>query len=505
MTRAIWILNDQCDLNNTALKRATPDDLIFMAESFHDLDGAFAHQKRTAFILAVNRSFSQTLTTLDYRVHVVPFQAAGSKSQLELLIELTRLHRVTEVLLMTPKDVVHREIVKEIHDFTVTLLRDSNLISDERIEITAFKERSFRMERFYQSMRKKTGLLMQNGLPIEGQFNFDQANQNGLKQIPQPIKRIRHPKSEVLNNVLLDVKMHFSHQLGQLEPFHFAITAAEAQIEQQQFIDEILPLFGHYQDNIVLEDAYLYHSLLSAYLNIGLLDPFALCQKVQTAYLEGRCSIASAEGFIRQVLGWREYIFYQYQVLMPHLEHMNFLKAQRPLPSFYWTAKNNMRCIENAVQNTLTHAYAHHIQRLMVLANFANLAQIDPFQVHQWFLGVYADAYAWVEMPNTLGMGLYADGGRIASKPYVSSAAYLHKMSNACESCAYRYKELLGEKACPFNALYWDYIRRHQSEFVSNPRMTMMVATYQKFNNDKKEAINQQAKWIFQLLDRSLL
>ena len=505
MPKAIWILNDQCNLNNSALQQAELGDIIMMAESYHDLDIAYAHQKRTAFILAVNRTFAEMLRNRHHRVHYIQFNQTDSRGQLQLLIAHTLELQINKVILMMPKDFYHREILSHTYNLDISFTKDSNLISDESIERKAFMNNAFRMEKFYQSVRKKTGLLMQDGLPVGGQFNFDRQNQNRLNRIPQPIKRIRHTKSNLLKGVLADVKQIFSHQLGQLEPFHFAITASQAQIEMRQFINDILPEFGYYQDNIVLEDAYLYHSLLSTYLNIGLLNPLELCLKVQDSYQQKHCSIASAEGFIRQVLGWREYMFYRYISLMPQLEQMNKMNAHHPLPSFYWTAQTKMKCLANAVQNSLTHAYAHHIKRLMVLANFANLAQIDPYQVHQWFLGIYADAYSWVEMPNTLGMGLYADGGTIASKPYISSAAYIQRMSNACQHCSYHSKDLLGDQACPFNALYWNYIKTHQTLFKNNPRMTMMIASYQKFSEEKKTAIDHQVASIFERLDQSSL
>lgn len=497
MRKAIWILNDQCDACNTALASYADGDVVLMAESYGELNLKFAHKKRTAFILAVNRQFATHLKNKNFNIIYLEYEVHSALNQIERLLQKTLELGYGEVFLTHPKDTHQRSLLQSL-PLSITLTRDNNLISDEEIELPVFKTKNIRMERFYQAMRQKTGILMANQDPIGGQYNYDKQNQQSLKQVPPKHHRPSFKQTDLLRHVLEVVERDFKHQLGTLDTFYFSITRQQAKIELNYFADVILASFGQYQDNIVLDDAYLSHSLLSAYLNIGLLNPLEVCLRAEQAFHQGLASIETTEGFIRQILGWREYMFYQYLSQMPQLATSNTLNAHKPLPSFYWTAKTEMNCLKNMVESTLKDAYANHIQRLMLGTNFALLAEIEPYQVHAWYLGVFADAWAWVEMPNTIGMGLYADGGKIASKPYISSAAYINRMSNACSLCSYKYNELLGEHACPFNALYWHHIAKHQVLYLKNPRMSMMVRNYLKFDEVKKQNIALQTTSIFE-------
>lgn len=494
MAKAIWILNDQLHPTQSALQRYEVGDVVMMAESYAELNRPFAHIKRTAFILAANRQWAQTLSEQGLTIRYVNYALNASWTQIECLAEETRRAQLREVVLVQPKDYHHRQALSGLKDLRIERTRDTNLISDESTINTQFKGRNFRMETFYRSMRHSTGILMLKDRPIGGAYNFDQANQAPLKTVPIPKKRIAFKPSALVREVWQDVERDFAHQLGALRPFYFALTTAQAEVELQHFLRHILVDFGRYQDNIILGDAYMSHALISSYLNVGLLDPWEVCRAAEQAYHEGHAPIEAVEGFIRQILGWREYMFYRYHWGMPELETLNGLHAYEALPSFYWTGQTQMRCVANAVEDTLEHAYAHHIQRLMVTANFANLAGIEPKQVEAWYGGVYADAWPWVHLPNTLGMGLYADLGVVGSKPYVSSGAYLDRMSNACQNCVYNPKDLLGEHACPFNALYWNYIAKHREHFERHPRMAMMVRSYDRFDSDKKASIEAQAQ-----------
>lgn len=504
MRKAIWILNDQCDEFNTALSSYKDGDVVLMAESFPELNLKFGHQKRTAFILAVNRQFATQLRNKHININYLEYEVHSHLNQIERLVQKTLELGYGEVILTRPKDMHQRSAIQSL-PLSITYTRDNNLISDEEIELPVFKSKNIRMERFYQAMRQKTGLLMLDQSLISGQYNYDKQNKQSLKQLPNKHHRPSFKKTDLLNHVLALVKRDFKHQLGTLDAFYFSITREQALVELNYFAEFILPTFGQYQDNIVLEDAYLSHSLLSAYLNIGLLNPLEVCLRAEQTYHQGLASIETTEGFIRQILGWREYMFYQYLNQMPQLETSNALHAHNPLPAFYWTAKTEMNCLKNMIESTLKDAYANHIQRLMLGTNFALLAEIEPYQVHEWYLGVFADAWAWVEMPNTIGMGLYAEGGKIASKPYISSAAYIHRMSNACSSCTYKHSELLGEYACPFNALYWNHIAKHQALYLKNPRMAMMVRNYLKFDEVKKQDIALQAASIFDRMRTQVL
>ncbi len=289
------------------------------------------------------------------------------------------------------------------------------------------------------------------------------------------------------------MKDRFANHFGDADPFWFAVTRADAEAAFDHFVDVGLAQFGDYQDAMLTGQRFLYHSIVSMYLNCGLLEPLSMCRKVEAAYRAGRVPLNAAEGYIRQVIGWREYVRGIYWLKMPEYAASNGLEHVRQLPDFYWTGETNMRCMREAITQTKEEAYAHHIQRLMVTGNFASLAGVSPQALHEWYLAVYADAYEWVELPNTIGMSQFADGGLLASKPYVSSGAYINRMSDYCGSCAYDVKQRTGPNACPFNALYWDFIRRHATTIKTNPRMAQMLRTYEKFADDEKARIKTSA------------
>jgi deoxyribodipyrimidine photolyase-related protein len=301
------------------------------------------------------------------------------------------------------------------------------------------------------------------------------------------------PPDDITQEVLELVKARFDNHFGDLAPFSFATTRAEAQTAFSAFVDKALPRFGDYQDAMLEGEPFLYHSVISQYLNCGLLDPLSICYQVEAAYRAGRAPLNAAEGYIRQIIGWREYVRGIYWLKMPGYEHSNFFSHTRTLPDFYWTAATEMACVKAAVTQTKEYAYAHHIQRLMITGNFAMLAGIDPHALHEWYLSVYADAYEWVELPNTVGMSQFADGGLLASKPYAASGAYINRMSNYCGSCHYDVNKRTGAQACPFNALYWDFIGRHRNKIGSNPRMAQMVRTYDKFTPEEQKRIRESA------------
>jgi deoxyribodipyrimidine photolyase-related protein len=297
------------------------------------------------------------------------------------------------------------------------------------------------------------------------------------------------------------VEARFPSNIGRTEKFGFAVTRTDALKQQNHFLAHALPQFGDYQDAMLTGEPFLWHSILSPYLNSGLLDPLALCVEVEARYRKGLVPLNAAEGFIRQVIGWREYVRGIYWRAGPDYVDRNALNATRDLPSFYWTNETDMHCLSQAIGQTLEHAYAHHIQRLMITGNFALLAGVDPKQVHEWYLAVYADAYEWVELPNTLGMSQFADGGMLASKPYASSGAYINRMSDYCASCRYDVKQRIGPDACPFNALYWDFIARNADKLRSNTRMAMPYKNWQRMDNADQLALRKQAGEFLERLD----
>jgi deoxyribodipyrimidine photolyase-related protein len=349
------------------------------------------------------------------------------------------------------------------------------------------------MEYFYREMRRKTGLLMDGDDPEGGKWNFDHDNR---KPAPDEIKS-KGPKrfdpDQTVTEVLELVAGRFGDNFGDLEPFWFATDRDLALEALDYFISDALPLFGDYQDAMLLEHRFLYHSILSMYLNAGLLNPLEICEAAEAAYRAGDAPLNAVEGFIRQIIGWREYMRGIYFREGPDYTKRNVLEHGRALPALYWGAETEMACLRAAVEQTRAEAYAHHIQRLMITGNFALMAGIDPHEVHEWYLAVYADAYEWVEAPNVIGMSQFADGGIVGSKPYVSSGAYINRMSDYCKSCAYKVSKKTGEGACPFNLLYWDFLIRHRERFAQNPRMGQMYSTWDRMDEDRRETVLKEA------------
>ena len=349
------------------------------------------------------------------------------------------------------------------------------------------------MEWFYRDMRRKTGLLMDGDQPEGGKWNYDHDNRKpapGEVDFSGPMQFV---PDDITEDVLSLVEGRFHNNFGALRPFWFAVTSGDAKRALTHWIKGGLPKFGDYQDAMMTDERFLWHSIISVYLNSGLLDPLEVCQAAEEAYRAGHAPLNAVEGFIRQIIGWREYIRGIYFHEGEDYPRRNELGHIRKLPAVYWGAETDMHCLSQAVAQTRDEAYAHHIQRLMVTGNFALLAGIDPHAVHEWYLAVYADAYEWVESPNTVGMSQFADGGVVGSKPYVSSANYIDKMSNYCDGCAYSAKTKTGEGACPFNLLYWHFLDRHRGKFEKNPRMRNMYGTWDRMNPDRRETIISEA------------
>jgi deoxyribodipyrimidine photolyase-related protein len=372
----------------------------------------------------------------------------------------------------------------------VDILPDTRFIcSIDEFAAWAKDRKQLRMEYFYREIRRKTGLLMDGEEPAGGVWNLDHDNRKPAKSdlfLPQPAQ---FQQDAITREVAALVRDRFADHFGDADPFWFAVTRADAQAAFDHFIETALAKFGDHQDAMLIGERFLYHSVISIYLNCGLLDPLGVCRGIEAAYRAGHAPLNAAEGFIRQIIGWREYVRGIYWLKMPAYAASNALGHTRALPGFYWTGETDMACIRAAVTQTREEAYAHHIQRLMVTGNFALLAGVSPQQLHEWYLVVYADAYEWVELPNTIGMSQFADGGLLASKPYIASGAYINRMSDYCKGCAYDVKQRTGPRACPFNALYWNFISRHPDLIARNPRTAQMLRTYQKFPDDEKRRI----------------
>ena len=357
------------------------------------------------------------------------------------------------------------------------------------------------MEYFYREMRRKTGLLMEGDDPAGGQWNYDKENRKPADaDLFMPgIKSVK--PDATTKEVLTLVAERFSDHFGDLDPFRFAVTRRNALKALDHFIETALPLFGDYQDAMLRGEKFLYHSVLSLYINAGLLGPLEVCERVAAAYEAGAAPLNAAEGFIRQIIGWREYVRGVYWLNDGEYVRKNFFGHTRALPEFYWTGETDMACLAAAIGQTKEEAYAHHIQRLMVTGTFAMLAGVDPYEVHEWYLAVYADAYEWVEAPNVIGMSQYADGGELASKPYAASGAYINRMSDYCKGCAYKVAKKTEEEACPFNSLYWDFLARNEDALKGNPRMAQMYRTWARMKPETQKAYRARAKSYLDRLD----
>ncbi len=497
----ILILGDQLSLNLSALRGGDPArDTIFMCEVAAEATYVKHHKKKIALIFSAMRAFASALHLAGWRVDYIALdhpentgsftsevaRAVGRWKPETLVTTMASEYRVLEM---------QRAWCEEL-PCKVTLHDDDRFIcSTGRFNAWADDGRkSLRMEFFYRDMRRLTGLLMDGDKPAGGQWNFDHDNRKPAKAdlFMPAIKRFT-PTPDV--QAVLDlVSQRFPDHFGDLQPFWFGVTAEDANAALAHFIEYALPRFGDYQDAMLKDHKFLYHSLISFYLNIGLLDPLETCRAVEAAWKRGHCPLNAAEGFIRQILGWREYVRGIYWHEMPGYGASNALGATRKLPSFYWTGDTQMACMAAAIKQTKEEAYAHHIQRLMVTGNFAMMAGIDPHEVHEWYLAVYADAFEWVEMPNTIGMSQFADGGLLASKPYAASGAYIDRMSDYCSGCRFKVKEKTGSDACPFNYLYWDFLLRHREKLGNNPRIAQMYRTFDKMEPSRQAATLDSAK-----------
>jgi deoxyribodipyrimidine photolyase-related protein len=495
----VLVLGDQLSTNLTSLNAADRDqDLVLMCEVAEEATHVRHHKKKLILLFSAMRHFALELEALGWRVAYTRLDNIGNAGSFSgEVARAVAAHKPERVIVTEPGEWRVREAMRGWSvkfNVTVNILPDNRFISSLGDFATwAEGRKQLRMEYFYRDMRRKTGLLMDGDEPAGGQWNFDHDNRKPAKAdlfMPQPA---HFQQDHITQEVVALVKKRFADHFGDADPFWFAVTRADAEAAFEHFLHTGLAKFGDYQDAMVLGERFLYHSLVSMYLNCGLLDPLTICLKVDAAYRAGHVPLNAAEGYIRQIIGWREYVRGIYWLKMPEYAASNALGHTRALPDIYWTGDTQMTCLREAITQTKEEAYAHHIQRLMVTGTFGLLAGVSPQALHEWYLAVYADAYEWVELPNTIGMSQFADGGLLASKPYAASGAYINRMSNYCANCVYDVKARTGAKACPFNALYWDFIARHAQLIKSNPRMAQMVRTYDKFDAAEKDRIKTSA------------
>ena len=489
------ILGDQLSPEISSLKDADKSrDIILLCEVFDEAVYVKHHQKKIAFLFSAMRHFAASLSDAGWNVDYVRLDQDGNSHSFSGEVARAVERHAPESVIATFAS--EWRVLTEMRDWENTLPCAVELRDDDRFYCSldefatwADGRKQLRMEYFYRELRRKTGILMSGNDPIGGQWNYDAENRGRAPDGLEVPKHTSFVPDEITNEVLNLVEDRFGDHFGKLRPFEFAVTHEQAAYVLDRFIAERLLLFGTYQDAMVEGEPFMFHAHIGLYLNCGLLSPQQAIIAAENAYHAGAAPLNATEGFIRQILGWREFVRGLYWLKMPEYAEQNALEAHRPLPAFFWTADTKMNCLKQCVSETRDHAYAHHIQRLMVLGNFALLAGLSPKEVNEWFMIVYADAYEWVELPNVSGMALYADGGVLASKPYASGGAYIERMSNYCRSCHYKVKQKNGEQACPFNYLYWDFLIRHQDRLSGNARMGMMYRTLAKMSDEKRAAI----------------
>ncbi|MEM7525530.1 MAG: cryptochrome/photolyase family protein [Pseudomonadota bacterium] len=501
------ILGDQLTPSVAALQDGDRSaDVVLLAEVASEATYVRHHKQKIALIFAAMRGFADELRAGGWRVRYVALDDPANTG--DLRGEVARALKDEGLRSVVATESGEHRLEADMAGWSDALgapveIREDDRFICSRAEFAEWADgrKGLRMEFFYREMRRKTGLLMDGNDPVGGQWNYDAENRKKLPKDFVPPEAWAPEPNATVDAVLALVETRFAGHFGDLRPFNWGTTRAEAEAAFEDFVIRRLSQFGDYQDAMAEGEETLFHSLISAYLNIGLLDPVAVCARAEKAWRDGHAPINAVEGFIRQILGWREYVRGIYFLKGPDYGESNALDAHRPLPDFYWTGDTDMACLAAAIGQTQRRAYAHHIQRLMVTGLFALLIGARPKEVCEWYLAVYIDAFEWVELPNTHGMALYADGGVLASKPYAASGKYIDRMSDHCKGCAYNVKDTLGPKACPLNALYWDFIARHEPRLGKNPRTAQPVRTWNRFDDEKRAAIRAQAGRFLDQLD----
>ena len=503
--RLILVLGDQLSDDLSSLREGSKQtDVVVMAEVRAETDYVAHHPKKIAFLFAAMRKHAERLRADGWEVAYATLDDPDNSQSIPgELVRRAAETGAAEVIATEPGEF---RLIAALEDCPVPVHLfpdDRFLCSHAEFEAWAEGRKELRMEWFYREMRRKTGFLMDGGGKPEGdRWNYDHDNR---KPAPEDVSDasapMRFEPDETVEAVLALVREQFGNRYGSTEDFWLATEPGQARRALSHWVRNNLAKFGDFQDAMVTGEPYLYHAVLSIYINAGLLGWREACEAAIEAYRRGEAPLNAVEGFVRQIIGWREYIRGVYFLEGPDYPQRNALGHDRALPEFYWTGDTDMRCVHEAVRATMDNAYAHHIQRLMVTGNFALLAGLDPQQVSEWYLIVYADAYEWVEAPNVIGMSQFADGGVVGSKPYVSGGNYINKMSDHCGHCAYSVSRKTGEGACPFNLLYWHFLDRHRDRFEGNHRMGNMYRTWDRMDEDRRAAVLEGAEAVLAKLD----
>jgi deoxyribodipyrimidine photolyase-related protein len=535
----VLILGDQLDADSAALDEFdAAQDVVLMIEALDESRHVWSHKIRTTLFLSSMRHFAQDLRTRGLRVDYRALDTHGDASLSDGLAAAVQAYQPQAVIGVEPGDLR----VKAMLDITINSIANYLIPTSENrskkfqntskqdesstaasspqhyitwredrhflCSLPAFRKwagtsKSLRMEFFYRQMRQQYKVLMDGKEPVGGQWNFDADNRKsfgkaGPQNVPKP--PVFKPDA-ITQDVIKLVNTHFADHPGHLDKFNWPTTRAEALHALKDFIDHRLPQFGPHEDAMWTNLEFGWHSLLSSSLNLKLLHPLEVVQAAEKAYQDKDLDLASVEGFIRQILGWREFMRGVYFLDMPELKTANHYNHQNPLPKWYWTGDTQMNCMRQCITQTLDNGYSHHIQRLMITGMFGVTAQISPQQMCDWYLAVYVDAVEWVELPNVAGMALFANGGRFTSKPYVASGAYVKRMSNYCTGCQYKPDERSGPVACPMTTLYWNFLDQHEASFAGNPRTALMVKNLQRMSDADRAAVRTRASEMLANLD----
>ncbi len=501
MRNLILVFGDQLNLDSSAFDGFDMgQDAVWMTEAAEESRYAPSHKHRIVLFLSAMRHFRDKLREKGYTVYYQQLDDAEPCTRLsEGLTRALQEHQPEKVVFTHPgeyrilrgarvvcgREKIDCEVRPDRHFFS----------SPEAFDEWVAGRKTLVMEFFYRDIRKREGILMDGKKPVGGSWNFDKENRGSFGKVgPDGLPHRRRFRPDALTREVMErVEAEFGDHPGELETFDWPVTREEALKALNHFIEDCLPTFGKYQDAMWTEEPWLYHSLISSSLNLKLLDPREVIKKAEAAYASGKAPIAAVEGFIRQILGWREYIRGIYWRYMPEYLDMNEMKAEEPLPEFYWSGETELSCLHHTIRDTLRNGYAHHIQRLMVTGLYALLLGVRPREVEDWYLGIYVDAVEWVTLPNTIGMSQFADGGIMGSKPYIATGKYIQRMSNYCTKCPKNPAHATGKDACPFTTLYWDYLMRHEDRLKGNQRMSLQLRNLTRLDSAERDAIQKQA------------
>ncbi|WP_165360561.1 cryptochrome/photolyase family protein [Candidatus Chloroploca sp. Khr17] len=500
----VWILGDQLLDPHPALVAAasvagTSSVHVVLLESTARLNQQPYQRKKLVLLLSAMRHYVAMLRAQGYAVEYL-----HAPDFLSGLREHCQRTQPGHLFTMAAAEYATRQFQQTLADalgLPVTILPNAQFLVGQFDPFPdAPPTRTVMMATFYRAMRRHFAVLLEkDGAPIGQKWSFDAENRKPLPRALTPPEPLVHEPDALTQQVMEEVARR-PGGIGDVTGFNLAVTHTEAAQLLATFLAERLADFGPYEDAMTMRSALLYHSGLSPYLNLGLLEPMHLIRAAEQAYHDGKAPLNSVEGFVRQVLGWREYMYWQYWRQMPALATKNAWNATRTLPAWFWTGATDLNCLHHAITRALQTGYTHHIERLMLLSNLCLLAGVQPHEVNTWFLAAYLDAYDWVMVPNVFGMGLNADGGGIATKPYIASANYINKMSDYCASCRYNAKQRTGPDACPFNLLYWNFLITHEEALRANPRLGPAVLGLNRLTAEERTVIQQEARLVLERL-----